>query len=430
MSNTAQLTVKEQEKSNIMQSLLNGTITNAQAATILKLSLRQIKRLKRKVREQGTQAVIHQLKGKPSNHHLDLAVKEKALGLVKDHYADFKPTFASEKLAEKHGLIVNSQTLRKWMIKEGLWKPRQQKESNYRSFRERLEYFGEMEQFDGCYHLWFENRLLDELGNPLEICLLAAIDDATSQITYAKFDFNEGVKAVFFFWWEYIGQVGKPLKVYLDKFSTYKVNHKSAVDNSELLTQFQTAMRLLNIETISANSPEAKGRVERLFLTLQDRLVKELRLANISTVEEGNQFLKEFIPKFNSRFSVRAKKNGDVHRLLSQEEKQSLGSILSIKSQRRINNDFTIQFKNHFYQLEEIQPLTVRPKEKVRVEEHLDNTVHFSIRGKKLKYFTLLQKPQKIAKQPVILTNHPLNYKPPANHPWRSFRIKSTNSGG
>lgn len=423
MQQLTHLTAKEQERFNVLNSLIKGKLTNAQAATVLRLSLRQVKRLKKKFREKGASAVVHQLKGGGGNHHIDLSIKEKALNLVKEKYPDFNPTFASEKLAEQQGLTVNSQTLRKWMIQAGLWKTHQQRKVEYHAWRERKEYLGELEQFDGSYHLWFERRLLDEDGNPVEVCLLASIDDATGKITYAKFGFNESVVAVFNFWMEYVLIMGKPLGIYLDKFSTYKINHKSAVDNLELMTQFQKAMKLLDIEVINANSPEAKGRVERLFGTLQDRLVKELRLNNISSITEANLFLKEFIPKFNSRFSVIPARDGDIHRQLTHKEKIQLKSIFSIKSTRRVNSDFTIQFKNHFYQLGEIQPTTIRPKDKVLVEEWLNKTIHFKFKGKYLKAFVLPEKPKKVFRQPVILTTHPLNWKPPSNHPWRKFKF-------
>lgn len=408
-----------EQKLEVITNLLDGKITNGGAAKKLGLSIRHIQRLKVEVRKHGVKALIHHLKGKPSNHKLHQAVKLEVLSLVKEQYSDFKPKFASEKLEENHQLIINPETLRLWMIKDGLWKLKKQKGVDYYAWRPRKDYFGELQQFDGSYHLWFEERLLDEFGNPMEVCLLASIDDATGKITHAYFDFNEGVVPVFNFWKSYVELLGKPLGIYLDKFSTYKINHKSAVDNLELMTQFQKAMKVLRVEVINANSPQAKGRVERLFGTLQDRLVKELRLNNISAIAEANLFLKEFIPKFNTKFSVIPAKDGNVHREITQQEKKDLKSIFSIKSTRRINSDFTIQFKNHFYQLEEIQPTTIRPKEKVLVEEHLDGTIHFRFREHYLKCFILPEKPKKVSKQPTILTNHPLNWKPPPNHPWR-----------
>jgi hypothetical protein len=251
--------------------------------------------------------------------------------------------------------------------------------------------------------------------------LLASIDDATGIITKAQFAANEGVVAVFTFWQEYVCTVGKPVSIYLDKFSTYKINHKAAVDNSELMTQFQRAMGTLAIQLITAHSPEAKGRVEKLFGTLQDRLVKEMRLAHINTPEEGNRFLTDvFLPKFNQQFSVVPVKEGNVHKSLSPEEKTHLNYTFSIHEKRRINLDFTIQFKNHWYQLTEIQPITVRPLMRVTVETWLDATLHLVLNGHELAYIRLPERPKKQRiKQPLILTTHKLNYKPPADHPWK-----------
>src|SRR5204862_1861696 len=184
--------------------------------------------------------------------------------------------------------------------------------------------------FDGSYHLWFEDRFLDENDDPIEVCLLASIDDAKGEITKACFAANEGVIAVFTFCKEYVLEKGKPKSIYLDKFSTYKINHKSAVDNSELMTQFQRAMQDLEINPISANSPQAKGRVERLFKTLQDRLIKELRLAKIDNPIEGNKFLREiFIPKFNKQVSVIPAQDGSVHKPLTKAKKQTINDAYS-----------------------------------------------------------------------------------------------------
>lgn len=419
------LTQAQEQKLAIIKAAIKKQITNGEAAKKLRLSVRHLQRLKVAVQRNGASAVVHKLTGRLGNHHIDEQVKQKLIGKIRLKYSDFKPKFATEKLKEEYPVDVTSQTIRVWMSEDGLWKPHKQKKSDYHAWRQRKDYFGELEQFDGSYHLWFEERLLDEHENPEEVCLLASIDDATGKITHAKFDFNEGVIAVFNFWKEYVLTVGKPLGIYLDKFSTYKINHKSAVDNTELMTQFQKAMKLLSVAIINANSPEAKGRVERLFGTLQDRLVKELRLAGISSITAANLFLKEFIPKFNSQFSVIPGREGNVHQELTSYEKRNLKSIFSIKSTRKVNLDFTIQFKNHFYQLEEIQPITIRPKEKILVEERLNGTIHFRFKNKYLKCFILPQRPKKILKQPVILTTHPLNWKPPPDHPWRQFKYST-----
>lgn len=416
------LTQQEQVKFTVINHALQGKITNGKAAVILGISSRQVKRLKKKVRQEREQAVVHGLKGGISNHQLDSSLRQEVLIHIREEYIDFKPLFVSEKLEEQYGIKLNPQTIRRWMIKEGLWKERKQKKVNYRSWRPRKEYFGELQQFDGSYHYWLENRYCDTNSDPIELCLLASIDDATGRITHAIFTKNEGVKAVFQFWLSYIHKQGKPLAIYLDKFSTYKLNHKGAVDNSDLMTQFGRAMKDLSILLITANSPQAKGRIERLFQTLQDRLVKELRMAKINTPKEAQVFLDTvFIPEFNKKFSVIPAKAENVHRPLSVAERQQFDRIFSIQSQRKINNDFTIQFKNNWYQLTEVQPTTIRPKETVIVEEWLDETVHLNKQGHYLSYIHLPKRPEKAKTNPPILTTHQLNWKPPLNHPWRKY---------
>ncbi len=419
----SKFTSEEQEKASILTSAIEGIITNSHAAKQLRLSVRQVQRAKAAIRKDGIVSVIHGLKGKSGNHIIKQGIKVKALEIVKNTYTDFRPTFATEKLAEDHAIHISHETLRLWMTKEGLWKPHKQKQVVYRSWRPRREYFGELEQFDGSYHYWFEDRFVDGNGNPIEVCLLAAVDDATGDITRAEFAVHEGIVPVFTFWQGYVSEVGKPMKIYLDKFSTYKINHKAAVDNSELKTQFQRATETLGIEVIFANSPQAKGRVERSFQTLQDRLVKEMRLAKINNPTDGNRFLKEvFLPKFNTQFAVIATKSGNVHRQLIKTERKNLAHIFSIHETRRINLDYTIQFKNNWYQLTEIQPTTVRPLMIITMETWLDTSVHIILKDKELSYFILPEKPKKqVMKQPVALTKHKLNYKPPANHPWRLY---------
>lgn len=414
------LTHEEQEKMAILNLAIAGKITNAQAAKQLRLSVRQIQRTKTKIHKVGLKGIVHGLKGKPGNHKIEATTKEQVLSLIEHNYSDFRPTFAAEKLEELHGISISEETARRWMIEKNLWRPKKRKQSKYRSWRPRKEYFGELIQFDGSYHLWFENRYADAHGNPIEVCLLATIDDATGEITKAKFTKNEGIHAVFSFWREYIQEVGKPLAIYLDAFSTYKINHKTAVDNKELKTQFQRAMQSLAITLITAHSAEAKGRVERLFGTLQDRLVKEMRLATINTPEEGNHYLKEiFLPKFNNKFAVVPAKDGNVHKVLLRKETKDLNHIFSIHEMRKINFDFTIQFKNNWYQLTEIQPTTIRPKESVLVATWLDESTHIIYKTYELSYVLLPGKPRKRIRQPVILTTHKLNYKPSADHPWK-----------
>lgn len=416
------MTSQEQYRLTVITKIINREMKSSMAAKLLNISTRQVRRLKIAVLDNGGDAVVHGLKGKPSNHRYAQEEKEKVVKTIKERYADFKPGFATEKLQETENMPMTSQTVRVWMSEAGLWKSRKQKKIIYRSWRPRKEYYGELQQFDGSYHFWFEDRFVDKFGNPIEVCLLASIDDATGKITKASFSANEGVVAVFTFWKEYVLEIGKPLDIYLDKFSTYKINHKAALDNKDLITQFERGMRMLAIKLITANSPEAKGRIERLFQTLQDRLVKEMRLAAINTPDGGNRFLKEiFIPKFNEKFTVIPSKEGDVHKPLQKEEKANLNHVFSIHEERRVNLDFTIQFKNNCYQLTEVQPTTVHPLLIVLMETWLDGSVHIILREHELAYMLLPEKPKKQRiKQPIILTTHTLNYKPPPNHPWRN----------
>jgi len=427
MADNTTLTDNEQVKLDIINAVLIKKIKTGQAARILGITSRQVQRLKKEVKREGAQGVVHKLKGKISNNHIDPSVKEKVLQKIRTRYYDFKPGFATEKLKEEYDdrnqlIIPTSQTVRMWMNESGLWKTHKQKKAEYRSWRPRKEYYGELEQFDGSYHYWFENRYKDKSSGLIEVCLLLSVDDATGKITHAEFADNEGVVAVFTFWKSYVTINGKPIAVYLDRYSTYKINHKSAVDNYDLMTQFERAMKDIAIHLITAHSAQAKGRIERLFGTLQDRLVKEMRLAGINTPMEGNQFLKEiFIPKFNNQFSVVPAQTGDTHRSLTSDDKKNFNRTFSIQSKRKVNNDFTIQFKNNWYQLKEVQPTTVRPRETVLIEEWLDGTIHITLKGFELVSMLLPERPKKIKANPVILTTHELNWEPPADHPWRRY---------
>lgn len=417
------LTNGEQIKLDVITAVLRGEIKTGQAARMLHMTSRQVQRLKKAVKREGMQGIIHKLKGRMSNHRISHATKEKTITIVKSTYHDFKPTFAAEKLQENHNLTVNRETLRLWMAESGLWRTRKQKRTKYRSWRPRKEYYGELEQFDGSYHHWFEERYKDKDGNAIEVCLLLSVDDATGKITHAEFADNEGVVSVFTFWKGYVNMIGKPTAIYLDKFSTYKINHKSAVDNHELMTQFERAMKDVAVLLITAHSAQAKGRIERLFGTLQDRLVKEMRLARISNLKEGSRYLHDvFIPKFNKQFSVISAKEGDIHHPLTIRDKENINRIFSIQSKRKVNNDFTIQFKNNWHQLKEIQQTTVRPKETVIVEEWLDGTIHITLGRYELDYMLLPERPKKMKTSPVILTTHRLNWKPPTDHPWRRYK--------
>lgn len=407
------LTALEQERYDVIRSCIDREITNKEASVRLGLKIRWVQNLKRTVEKDGKQGVVHKAKGRtPGNATLESVVKQVTAFFRKKKHQDFGPTFAQEKLANS-GVVMNTETLRLLMVKKKLWKLRPRRGPQIvREWRERKESFGELVQFDGSYHDWFENGK--------EECLLATIDDATGKIVKALFEENEGVSAVFRFWWTYVETYGRPIAIYLDKFSTYKLNHKKAVDNPELLTQFQRAMKELGIHVISAHSPEAKGRVERLFGTLQDRMVKEMRLALVKDRDEANRFLSEvYIPDHNLRFSVATKRATDVHRPLSDELRMKLPSIFSVQSKRKVNNDFTIQFKNRWFQLEATQKTSVYKRDELIVEEHLDGSIHLRLKDAYLAYHELPERPKPVRVPIMALTKQKPSWKPPANHPWR-----------
>lgn len=413
---TITMTSKELTKYDIIMECINQKINGTEASKKLGLSTRQVRRIKAKVKKRGAKGIIHGNRGKTSNRKIDNNTTRNAVRLLKSLYADFGPTFAKEKLEEEHDIVISDETVRQIMIDKEIWRPKPRKQNKqYRKWRPRKEHYGEMQQFDGSYHKWFEER------SP-ECCLLASIDDATGKATKLKFDLNESVKSVFSFWKGYTKEHGKPGAIYIDKYSTYKINHASAVDNSELLTQFQRAMKEFDTRLITAHSPQAKGRIERLFETLQDRLVKELRLRNISDIETANRFLEEeYIHAFNKKFSVKPMKPNDLHRQLNEYEQNNLDAIFSVQSTRQINNDFTIRFKNQWLQLAEIQPTTVLRTDTVLMEERLDETIWIRLKGTYLDYTVLPKRPEKVNQKInlVALTRTKAPWKPPKDHPWR-----------
>jgi hypothetical protein len=408
------MTQKDLAKYQVIKNLIAKLINGTDAAKQLSLSVRQVKRLKASVMIDGAKGIVHRLRSRASNHRTDPELYKKAKDLIENLYPDFGPVLVHEKLAEVHKLDIGPAATRNLMIKEKIWLPEKRKRNQqYRAQRERKDCLGEMIQFDGCYHKWFEGR--DE-----ECCLLSGIDDATSRPTKLKFAKSESIQDVFAYWKEYIQKYGKPVAIYLDKFSTYKINHKNAKDNYELLTQFQRACKELGITLITAHSPQAKGRVERPFSTFQDRLVKELRLRNISNIEEANEFLDKFwTDDYAKRFAVKPKSGTDLYRKLTAKELENLDAIFSVQSSRKVKNDFTVQFKNRWYQLAEEQPATVCRNDTVLIEERLDGTLAMRLRGKYLNCRLLPAKPPKASAAPFAIPAKGKAHVPASDHPWR-----------
>lgn len=375
------MSIREFDRLHIIQNISAKRITWKQAAGQLRLSVRQVARLCRRFRRDGKKGLIHGLRGRSSNRRLRAELLQRAVALVKRHYADFGPTFAQEKLAEVHAVKISVSCLRQAMMAEGHWKTRKQRPF-YRAQRERRACVGELVQLDGSDHDWFEGR------GP-RCVLLPYVDDATSRVLGGQFIPVEDTLNLMAATKIYLQACGRPLAFYVDKDSIYKVNRQATIEeelkDARPLTQFTRAMGELGIEVITAHSPQAKGRVERGHGTHQDRLVKELRLAGISSVEKANPFLRDvYFPAHNARFAVAPANPVNVHRPLLKS--QRLHEILSLRSPRVLAHDFTLRYQHRCFQLLAEQPCRVRPGADIEVEIRLDGSTHLRFKERYLNF--------------------------------------------
>lgn len=423
-----QMTQRDIDRIKILHLAIQKKITQGKAGEILGLCRQQVNRLCQKIKKKGDRAIIHGLRGRTSNHQLSQILIDNAKKKLKEKYSDFGPAFATEKLLEVEGIKLSNEKVRQLMIELNLWKDRKRK-ATHRERRERKDCFGEMVQMDGSDHNWFEDRR--------DRCiLLASIDDATNRI-FLRFTEHEDTRNLMQFSRTYLKKFGKPLSFYVDKDSIYKTNRQPNLEEElqgrkYALTQFTRAMEVdLDVKVINAGSPQAKGRVERLFGTLQDRLVKELRLAGISTIPDANRFLNEvYLDKHNQKFSVPPKNKTDVHRPVGKTAAE-LDAIFSFQEERVIANDYTIRWRNRVFQVEKYQPYFLLPRTKVLIEERLNGEIRIKYKGKYLKMHEI--NPKEIRKPLVAnpiprLIKKPQRYNknsiPAANHPWRrDFRL-------
>jgi hypothetical protein len=365
---------RERDVLAILRGVVSGERTVAEAARLLKKSVRQVRRLKGKLKAKGDGALVHGLRGKPSNRRLDGTLRKQVLVAYRRRYSDFGPTFASEKLAVE-GLTVRVETLRRWLLAVGLWE-RKRRRDPHRSRRPRRNCFGELVQLDASIHDWLEGR-----GERL--VLITMIDDATSQVV-AKFYRAGTVEAHMDLLWVWLRRHGRPLAVYTDRHSIFEAHEKGQpLADPEAKTQFGRALDELEIELIRAHSPQAKGRVERSFATAQDRWVKELRLAKAKTCEQANAVLEKLLPEHNRRFAKSARQPTDAHRRLGRSHR--LESILSIQSERVVSNDYVVQFANRLYQLLPPAHPGLR-RGRVVIEERLDGSLKIRFGNRYLEY--------------------------------------------
>jgi Helix-turn-helix domain len=329
---------RERDRLKVLQTLIDGQRTQTEAARLLRLTTRQVRRLVQRLRTEGDAALVHGLRGKPSNRQADPKLRKRVVREYKKRFHDFGPTLASEKLAEL-GLNVSADTLRRWLLAEGLWQRRRRRDV-HRSRRPRRSCFGELIQIDTSIHEWTEGR-----GEPM--VLIHMIDDATSRLL-ARFYPADTVEAHLDLLGRWLAQYGRPLALYSDRHSIFQAQNKGeAVAEGE--TQFGRALRELDIELIWAYSPQAKGRVERSFGTAQDRWVKEMRLAKVRTIAQANELLEKLLPAHNQRFRVPPRDAADAHRSLGPG--YNVAAILSVQHERVVSNDYTVRFQNRFYQL-------------------------------------------------------------------------------
>jgi hypothetical protein len=405
---------KEITRLEIMQRLKDKRISQKEAGQMLKISVRQIKRLYRAYKAQGAKGLISARRGKVSNNRLDAQVIQQALDLIYKHYRDFGPTLAHEKLVEVHGLNLSDESVRGLMIEAGLWKPKRAKHPPAHQMRERRACFGELVQIDGSDHAWFEER------GP-KCTLLVYIDDATGQLLELWFVPDE----TFFAYCEasrhYFERYGKPVAFYSDKHGIFRVNQEQTTGLGSGLTQFGRAMQELDIQIICANSPQAKGRVERANQTLQDRLVKELRLRGISDMQAGNAYLPEFQDDFNRRFAVQPRSTHDAHRPLLKTE--NLDLTLTRQKTGTLSKNLTVQSNHVIYQIQSDRPDYAMRNAKVTVCENAKGEVAILYKNNPLPY-TIYHKPSRQAEVADTKTlDHQIRLlQPPAsNHPWRQY---------
>jgi len=403
---------RDAERLRIIQKVLDKDLTQIEAGPRLDLQERQIRRLVRRVRAEGPAGIIHRSRGRVSSRKLVEAVKAKILGLIRRRYPDFGPTLAAETMEEKGEAKVSRETLRKWMIEEGLWQVRRKKRAVH-PWRERKAHVGEMVQMDGSHHDWLEGR------GP-KMVLMSYSDDATGR-TWGRFYEYEGVYPAMDSLRRYLGLYGRPESIYFDKHSTYKTTRQP--DTEELLrgeqarTQFERALGELGVQVIHAHSPQAKGRVERSYRTLQDRLVKAMRLEGIRSLEEANRFLEIYWPKYNGKFAKEPREREDFHRRVPKS--LNLDRILCLKKTRTINNGYLIKWRNRTYAVQ--SPSITMSRQKIEVLESFGKELEFLWKGRALDVREVEEAPS--VKPPRIPAAKPPHrkekYIPPANHPWR-----------
>ena len=412
---------RELDRVIILEGVLKREVTQVRAAEVLGISDRQIRRMVDRIKLEGPEGIIHRGRGKRSARKLSDKEAARIIAIVKRRYWDFGPTFAAEKLRECEGITISREKLRQLMREAGLWK-RARRWRKVHVWRERKAHFGQMVQLDGSHHAWLEDR------GP-EMVFMGYIDDASSRF-FGRFYDYEGVYPAMDSLERYIRCYGRPVSLYMDKHSTYKTTRQPSLD--ELLrgesaaTQMERACRELGIAVIHAESPQAKGRIERSFRTHQDRLIKEMRLEGISTIDQANEFLDAYLPIHNKKFAVQPLEAKDLHRRLPPGIKYR--DIFCLKEKRTITNGYTIQWKNRVLLID--RPSTAMRRRRAEVREHFDGTIEILFNNRRLKYREITKEAKKDKNRQLkdAETKRKDKYIPPANHPWRRWDPKLHNN--
>jgi hypothetical protein len=416
---TIAMSHRELDRLGVMRKLVDRQLRQREAARQLDVSVRQVKRLLQAYRQAGAAGLVSKRRSRPSNHRIAVAVRDHFLGLVQDQYRDFGPTLAHEKLTEMHHFRHSVETLRAWMITDGLWQPKRRRQAPVHQCRPRRPCRGELVQIDGSPHAWFEGR------GP-SCCLIVFIDDATSALGTLRFVPVESTRAYMETLEAYLRLHGRPVALYSDRHSIFRVNQP---DRDGALTQFSRALRTLDIAPIHATTPQAKGRVERANQTLQDRLVKELRLRSINDIDTANAFVPQFIIDFNARFAKPPQSPADAHRAVLHSAAE-LRLIFSLHHARRLSKNLTCQFNNRELQLTvHGQGYRLRGAG-VTLCQHFDGTLTLLHQGQAMAFRVLAEgvPPIPIEDEKSIhgRIHHiktqqatRLAYKPAPDHPWK-----------
>lgn len=413
---TISMSAKERKRLAAMAQVQAGKLSLGQASTQLGISYRQVKRCWRRYQAEGDRGIVHRLRGAKSNRQqaATTSLKGKALARYVESYRDYGPTLAAESLAAE-GIVVPVSTLRRWLSQAGLW-TRHRRRKEHRRRRDRRACYGELVQMDGSHHDWFEGRRSAAV-------LMVMIDDATGEVS-ARFFEEETQAAAFEMMQRYAARYGLPSALYVDRAGIYRSDREPT--NEEILaeiqpdTQFGRALRTLGVELILARSPQAKGRVERMNGTLQDRLVKALRQAGISDLAIANQFLEEqFLKPFNAKFRKSPREANDVHRAATEFD---LPCVLAVHEERVVQNDWTLRWQNSFLQLG--RECDVQPKMCVTIVEPLSGPVRLFVGTRELIYQTTRSEPLRGKERPSRgrPTGSNQGQNPAANHPWRGRR--------